>query len=130
DDSRVDRFADGHPEALTAIEQQGLTRFLNSTCVTCHSGPELTLASYTGQIANPGTHPVNLGFMRTGVSPVAEDIGFGFTDPFGTPLFQPQSEANGTFKTTGFRNIELTGPYFHNGSQATLEQVMDFYNRH
>jgi hypothetical protein len=68
--------------------------------------------------------------MRTGVSPVAEDIGFGFTDPFGTPLFQPQSEASGAFKTTGFRNIELTGPYFHNGSQATLEHVIDFYNRH
>ncbi len=130
DDTRVDRFAEGHIDALTAQEQQGLTRFLNSTCVGCHAGAELTMESYAAQTSNPGTHPMNLGFMRTGVSPVAEDIGFGFTDSFGVPLFQPQSEANGTFKTTGFRNIELTGPYFHNGSQATLEQVMDFYNRH
>ncbi|MBD2529076.1 cytochrome C peroxidase [Nostoc flagelliforme FACHB-838] len=37
--------------------------------------------------------------------------------------------ANGAFKTPGLRNVELTAPYFHNGGQATLEQVIDFYNR-
>jgi hypothetical protein len=36
---------------------------------------------------------------------------------------------NGAFKTPGLRNIALTGPYFHNGGQATLEQVVDFYAR-
>jgi cytochrome c peroxidase len=35
----------------------------------------------------------------------------------------------GAFKTPGLRNVELTGPYFHNGGQATLEQVISFYNR-
>ena len=35
----------------------------------------------------------------------------------------------GTAKVPGLRNIELTGPYFHNGGQATLMQVIDFYNR-
>jgi hypothetical protein len=29
----------------------------------------------------------------------------------------------------GLRNVELTGPHFHNGGQATLMQVVDFYNR-
>jgi cytochrome c peroxidase len=33
------------------------------------------------------------------------------------------------FKTPGLRNVELTGPYFHNGGQVTLMQVVDFYNR-
>jgi cytochrome c peroxidase len=33
------------------------------------------------------------------------------------------------FKVPGLRNIELTGPYMHNGSMATLEQVMEFYTR-
>ncbi|OYD95699.1 cytochrome C peroxidase [Nostoc sp. 'Peltigera membranacea cyanobiont' 210A] len=37
--------------------------------------------------------------------------------------------ANGAFKAPGLRNVELTAPYFHNGGQATLEQVIDFYNR-
>jgi len=35
----------------------------------------------------------------------------------------------GSFKTPTLRNIELTGPYFHNGGAATLEQVIDFYSR-
>jgi cytochrome c peroxidase len=36
---------------------------------------------------------------------------------------------DGTFKVSGLRNIELTGPYFHNGSAATLLQVVEFYTR-
>ncbi|MDD2758668.1 MAG: cytochrome c peroxidase [Methylomonas sp.] len=34
-----------------------------------------------------------------------------------------------TFKTPSLRNIELTGPYMHNGGMATLEQVVEFYSR-
>ena len=40
-----------------------------------------------------------------------------------------QVAVNGAFKTPGLRNVELTGPYFHNGGKATLMQVVDFYNR-
>ena len=36
---------------------------------------------------------------------------------------------DGAFKVPSLRNVELTGPYFHNGGQATLEQVVAFYNR-
>ena len=36
---------------------------------------------------------------------------------------------DGSFKTPTLRNIELTGPYFHNGAYGTLEQVVDFYSR-
>ncbi|MFL5422573.1 MAG: cytochrome c peroxidase [Myxococcales bacterium] len=36
---------------------------------------------------------------------------------------------DGTFKTPTLRNVELTGPYFHNGGEATLMQVVDFYTR-
>lgn len=35
----------------------------------------------------------------------------------------------GAFKVPSLRNVELTGPYMHNGSLATLEQVVDFYFR-
>ncbi|HCF30074.1 MAG TPA: cytochrome C peroxidase, partial [Cyanobacteria bacterium UBA11049] len=37
--------------------------------------------------------------------------------------------ADGAFKTPGLRNVELTPPYFHNGGQLTLRQVVDFYSR-
>ena len=36
---------------------------------------------------------------------------------------------NGTFKIPTLRNIELTGPYMHNGSMKSLEEVIEFYDR-
>jgi cytochrome c peroxidase len=36
---------------------------------------------------------------------------------------------DGTVKTPGLRNVSLTAPYFHNGGQLTLEQVVEFYDR-
>jgi hypothetical protein len=36
---------------------------------------------------------------------------------------------DGSFKVPTLRNVELTGPYFHNGSRSTLEQVVEFYKR-
>jgi cytochrome c peroxidase len=45
-----------------------------------------------------------------------------------TPEFQ-RVAVDGAFKTPGLRNVELTGPYFHNGGVATLRQVVQFYNR-
>lgn len=97
------------------------------------------------------------GFYNIGVRPTSDDIGIGGVDPFGNPLsesllfaksadnasllgnnFDPgkyerpaldKVSVNGAFKTPGLRNVELTGPYFHNGGKATLMQVVDFYNR-
>jgi cytochrome c peroxidase len=47
-----------------------------------------------------------------------------------SPLDQYERTAvHGNFKVPGLRNVELTGPYFHNGGQATLRQVVDFYSR-
>ena len=43
---------------------------------------------------------------------------------------QTQRDAvDGSFKVPSLRNVELTGPYMHNGSMATLEQVVEFYSR-
>ncbi len=91
------------------------------------------------------------GYSNIGVRPTAEDIAHGDT-VFGIPFSRqplarldlpanafeilvegqmepPQLGIKGAFKTPGLRNVELTGPYFHNGGQATLGQVMDFYDR-
>jgi cytochrome c peroxidase len=46
------------------------------------------------------------------------------------PVVSDEREAvDGAFKTPSLRNVELTGPYFHNGGQASLQQVVQFYNR-
>ena len=47
--------------------------------------------------------------------------------PITSPFYR--DAVDGSFKTPSLRNVELTGPYFHNGSYATLEQVVEFYNR-
>jgi hypothetical protein len=44
------------------------------------------------------------------------------------PAFQ-RAAVDGAFKVPTLRNVELTGPYFHNGGVATLRQVVQFYDR-
>ena len=47
-----------------------------------------------------------------------------------SPVVSDERDAvDGAFKTPSLRNAELTGPYFHNGGQASLTQVVEFYNR-
>jgi len=74
-------------------------------CTTCHGGAE-----FSNAVVGRNN---NRAFQRTGVRPAGDNQGSG----------------NGNFKSIGLRNIELTGPYFHNGGQSTLEQVVDFYAR-
>jgi len=45
------------------------------------------------------------------------------------PRADERDATDGSFKVPSLRNVELTGPYFHNGGQATLEQVLEFYDR-
>lgn len=134
DRSRYDLFVEGDATAMTALEQQGMRNFQGggSQCTQCHNGPEFSAAGYTNLARRNGvfTTPGNAGFFRIGASALEEDLGMGGKDAFGNPLFTGgPAAANGTFKTPGLRNVELTGPYFHNGSQATLDQVLDFYGR-
>jgi cytochrome c peroxidase len=109
DDSRVDQYLAGRTEALSPAEVQGLNQFSNggSQCLNCHNGPESTSAGWSG------FNRQALGFFRIGVTPIPDDAGI----------------ALGAFKTPGLRNVEFTGPYFHDGGQATLDQVLLFYNR-
>ena len=49
--------------------------------------------------------------------------------PCAAPCTLRRLDIDGAFKTPGLRNVELTGPYFHNGGMTTLMQVVDFYAR-
>jgi cytochrome c peroxidase len=118
---------------LTRQEQQGFQVFLRVDCTECHNGPEFTEATFTGlRVRGPvrARGGVDTGFFRTGVRPAFEDTGINGTDDFGKPFALTSPNASdGAFKTPSLRNVEFTGPYFHNGGAATLEQVVDFYNR-
>lgn len=116
DDSRFDRFMDGDRTALTSLEQQGMNIFTGKGhCTECHMGAELTDASVRNQaFASSGRagNPI-AGFHMIGVRPASED----------------KIVAGGAAKTPSLRNVELTPPYFHNGGQLTLDQVVLFYSR-
>ena len=141
DDAPLDRFLDGTNSALTTQEQAGLQLFNGrARCNTCHAGAETAKGTYS-DVARGGAvvgrnNPTDAGFFRTGVTLIADDIGLGGTDDFGKPFSLATAQnpvaaasVSGTFKTPTVRNVEFTGPYFHNGGQATLEQVVDYYSR-
>jgi cytochrome c peroxidase len=46
-----------------------------------------------------------------------------------SPATSPRDAVDGSFKVPILRNVGLTPPYFHNGGQATLHDVVNFYNR-
>jgi hypothetical protein len=133
DDTPVDRFLAGDAAALNAVQQQGLNEFRSggSQCTQCHQGPELSAAGITTARGGNPADPRAVGFFRTGVSAIEDDAGAAGNDDFGLPFFPgaPGGRASGAFKSPGLRNVELTGPYFHTGGAATLEQVAEFYSR-
>ncbi|HET6203224.1 MAG TPA: cytochrome c peroxidase [Planctomycetota bacterium] len=72
-----------------------------------------------------------LSFARQALMglPFAPDLpGCGGAGELPCPLAD-RVAVDGAFKIPGLRNAELTGPYFHNGGQATLGQVIEFYDR-
>ena len=149
DDSRFDRFLEGQSDALTADELAGFLVFqTRAFCTFCHSGAELTHATFTSTAANGPVNPVlsgqpgslqylfsDTGFFHTGVRPPTDDAGLDARDDFNLPISVAARNSDlplgigGAFKIPGLRNVEFTGPYFHNGGQASLEQVVDFYGR-
>jgi len=139
DDSRVDQFLEGNHGALSAQEQLGMGIFTGKgKCSECHGGAETTSASVSSvqaaglvQSENFANGPAlsDTGFFNTGVRRIHDDLGIGASiGPLNLPL-AAGAHAQGAFKTPGLRNVELTGPYMHNGGMATLEQVVDFYSR-
>ena len=113
-DSPFDRFEAGETGALTPAALRGREWFFGTArCGRCHTGPDLT----DGQFHNtgvPGTDPGRSAFERVGE----------FRDrPY--PFFQMQR----AFKTPGLRNVALTAPYFNDGSEPTLEAVIQFHNQ-
>jgi cytochrome c peroxidase len=153
--SRFDQFMEGQTSALTALEQRGLNRFTGKGgCSNCHNGAELTDATVSNVLAHggvveqlPGGTWHDIGFHNIGLRPTTDDLGLAAGDPSGlaslsvaslasqglvsgTPILPGSAvSVRGAVKTPGLRNIELTGPYFLNGGQATLEQVVEFYSR-
>lgn len=109
-DAPIDRLAIlGDSAALTPAARRGLALFQGKArCVVCHEPPRFTEERFhnTGIAWNGGSYRDS---GRYAVTRRPEDLG--------------------AFKTPTLRNVELTAPYMHDGSLATLEDVVAFYDR-
>ena len=95
------RFINGDRAALTAQQQAGLQLFRGkANCTACHVGPNFT----DERLHNTGVAWREGKFADTGAG-------------------------QGNFKTPTLREIARTAPYMHDGGIATLEDVIEYYDR-
>lgn len=107
-DAPYDRFKAGDESALSESAQRGLALFNGKAqCSSCHSGPNFT----------------DNAFHNVGVSIDKEMPDLGRFEISGL------EGDKGAFKTPTLREIARTAPYMHDGSQATLEEVIEHYNK-
>lgn len=113
-DARIDDFLSGDESALTTEERRGLDVFQGAgQCADCHF-----LKPHTWDQALLSDY----GYDNLGVPSRGEkDPGLGGHTGIAEEL--------GQFRAPSLRNVSLTAPYMHNGSIATLQEVMEFYNK-
>ncbi len=113
--SPYDMWNRGDDDALSAAAQRGLDLFESDRlgCARCHSAPHFTDAA--GTDSEPIFHHIGL--------PAAS-----YLQPNrGVAEVSLRPEDEGLFKTPTLRNIALTAPYMHDGSLATLDDVLDHF---
>jgi len=114
-DTPYDRFVAGDTTALTAEQQRGLQVFRGrANCWVCHAEPLFTDDS----------------FRNTGVSwqidPATSQGSFADDGRFAVSRNEKE---RGAFKVPTLREVARTAPYMHDGSLATLADVVEFYDR-
>lgn len=101
--SRYDNYMNGNPTALTMQEKVGLKTFIETGCITCHTGSLFGGNMYQKMgLIRPYKNTTDLGRF---------DVTKNEADKF-------------IFKVPMLRNIALTGPYFHDGAEANLEEAI------
>ena len=120
--SPFDRHMGGDISALDEAEQRGLSLFFSHRlrCSRCHAGPDLDQPSEGNEIT--GRH----GWFNVGLYDV---VGQGSYPSGGQGLYEEtgQPEDMGRFRVPTLRNVELTAPYYHDGSGASLADVIANY---
>ena len=107
--SKFDKLLAGELSALNEKQKRGLKKFVTSGCVTCHTGNLLGGNIYQ-----------KLGLVKPW--PNQKDQGrFAITKKEQDKMF---------FKVPSLRNIEKTGPYFHDGSSEKLTEAVEVMARH
>jgi cytochrome c peroxidase len=134
-ESPFDQFIAGKEDAISPEARRGFELFQGKgRCITCHefnrSYPFFTNNKYHNiGVAMHGKNFAELArkaAKETDITKLTHEEG---SSELGRYLVTRQTKDIGAFKTSTIRNIELTAPYMHDGSLATLEEVIDFYNK-
>lgn len=124
--SPFDQHVKGTNPDLSESAKRGFNLFMGkATCATCHFPP--TFAGLVPPFYDDSESEV------LGVTATNDTLNLVLDSDKGRALNGKQTSKldfyEASFKTPTIRNIEVTGPYFHNGAYPTLEEVMWFYNR-
>jgi len=124
-DSPYDRYLAGDLAALSPSAERGMELFFSERleCFHCHGGFNLTDST-----THANSNIDQTGFHNTGLYNLNAS---GAYPEENTGLFDMTGEVRdmGRFKAPTLRNIAVTKPYMHDGSVATLEDVVDHYSR-
>lgn len=139
-DAPIDRFLAGDEKAISDSAKRGWELFNGKArCNTCHGRIDV-LPLFTDDLF----HNIGVGVQRIDFDSVARKaaaaveagesidalaIGDAEASELGRFLVTQEPKDMGAFKTPPLRNVEITAPYMHDGSEATLEAVIDFYDR-
>jgi cytochrome c peroxidase len=125
--------------AYPAAAKRGLRLFLGrGQCATCHAGPLFSNGEF-GDIGIPffikptGVDPGRQGGIKRLLASPWNLLGTYNDDAArnnatGTQHLRPEHRNFGEFKVPSLRNLKLTAPYMHNGSLATLREVVRHYS--
>lgn len=122
--SPFDAFLLGDSGAISESARRGSELFFSERlgCGGCHSGfafTEATISVATGSQRPAGFH--NIGLYNVGGSGAYPDVAPGLIGDTGI------ERDMGRFRVPSLRNVAVTAPYMHDGSVATLEEVVRIY---
>ncbi len=140
-DSRFDqwRYA-GRTEALTPLEQRGFSVLTGAGgCIACHTVTEQSALfadgafHVTGAGLKPRAKEISVELAAGVYSQLKPNDLSAFADPrapdFGRFEITQNAIDRFAFKTPSLRNVSRTAPYMHDGSLASLDEVVAFYNQ-
>lgn len=136
----IDRFLAGDKGAISESAKRGWTLFNGKArCSTCHGHIDVLPLLTDDTFHNIGVGVQRIDFdtvarraaaaVEAGASLDELALGDAEASELGRFLVTQEQKDMGAFKTPQLRNLELTAPYMHDGSEATLEAVMDYYDR-
>lgn len=134
-DSAFDRFHSGDKTALSESAQRGWELWNGKArCNTCHPFGNATPNFSDNKFHNIGVAAKARDFAslarKAATAGSPDELAFSpdFTE-LGRFVATKQPKDIGAFKTPGLRDIALSAPYMHDGSEATLEDVVAFYDK-